>query len=123
STDLVGFVLSPRGFVASFLSATLLLTIRLIEQTRLSAIALGSNGNHRMTAPEALRIVAGRLPQLLAVAAWILLAGLAIAAPLLTIAGLFARSLLARHDINYYLVERPAEFLTAVAVIAVIVIP
>ena len=123
STDLVGFVLSPRGFSASFLSATLLLTIRLVEQTGLSAIALGSTGNHRVTAPEALRIVTRFLPRLLAVAALNLLAGLAIAAPLLTIGGLFAKSLLAKHDINYYLAERPPEFLTAAVVFVVIAIP
>jgi glycerophosphoryl diester phosphodiesterase len=123
STDLVGFVLSPRGFLATFLGATLLVTIRLVEQTGLTAIALGAIGGHRVTSPAALRIVADLLPRLLSVAAWILLAGLALAAPLLIVAGLFARSLLARHDINYYLAERPPEFLTAAAVIVVMAIP
>jgi len=123
STDLVGFVLSPRGFVATFLGATLLLTIRLVEQAGLSAIALGAVDGRRVTSPAALRVVAGILPRLLSVAGLILLAGLALAAPLLIVAALFARNLLARHDINYYLAEHPPEFLTAAAVIVAVAIP
>src|SRR5215469_3803727 len=49
STDMVGFVLSPRGFSASFVWATLLLTIRLVEQAGLSAIALGAAGPNRVS--------------------------------------------------------------------------
>src|SRR5580765_7680908 len=69
STDLVGWVLSPRGFLATFLGATLLLTIRLVEQAGLSAIVLGAIGGQRVNSPAAFRIVAGLLPRLLAIAA------------------------------------------------------
>jgi glycerophosphoryl diester phosphodiesterase len=123
STDLVGFVLSPRGFAAAFLGAMLLVAIRLVEQAGLSAIALGAIGGHRVTSPTALQIVARLLPRLLAISAWLLLAGLVLAAPLLIVAAIFARQLLAQHDINYYLARHPPEFLTAVAVLAVIAIP
>jgi glycerophosphoryl diester phosphodiesterase len=123
STDLIGFVFSPRGFLATFLGATLLLTIRLVEQAGLSAVALGAIAAHRVTSPAALRIVAGLLPRLLTVAGVVLLAALALAAPLLVVAGLFARRLLTRHDINYYLAEHPPEFVTAAAVIAALAIP
>jgi glycerophosphoryl diester phosphodiesterase len=123
STDLVGFVLSPRGACASFVWVTLLLAIRLIEQTGLSAIALGSIAGRPVSAPAALRIVAGRLPRLLVVAAWILLAGLTIVAPLFAVAGWFARSLLKAHDINFYLAERPPAFLTAAGVVGAIAVP
>ena len=123
STDLVGFVLSPRGFAATFLGAMLLVAIRLVEQTGLSAIALGALSGRRVTSPAALQIVARLLPRLLAISAWLLLAGLVLTAPLLVVAAIFARRLLARHDINYYLAERPPEFLTAVVVLAVVAIP
>src|SRR4051794_32073347 len=56
STDLVSFVVSPRGFLAMVLGATLLLTIRLVEQAGSSAIALGAIGGHPLTAPAALRV-------------------------------------------------------------------
>jgi len=123
STDLVEFFTSPRGFLATFLGATLVLTIRLVEQAGLSAITLGALGGIRVTSPAALRLVVNRLPRLLAVAAWVLVAGLAVAASPIIVCGLFARELLARHDINYYLAERPPEFLTAAAVTAVALIP
>lgn len=123
STDLVGFVRSPRGFAATFLGATLLLTLRLVEQTGLSAIMLGAIGGQRVTSPAAMHIVARLLPRLLVIAGWILLAGLALVAPLLAVAGLYARDLLARHDINYYLAERPPQFLMAAAVIIAVAIP
>lgn len=123
STDLVGWVLSPRGFLATFLGATLLLTIRLVEQAGLSAIVLGAIGGQRVSSPAALRIVAGLLPRLLVIAGWILLTGLAVAAPLLAVTGFYAHNLLARHDINYYIAERPPEFLTAVAVIVAVAVP
>lgn len=123
STDLVNFVLSPRGFLATFTGAALLLTIRLVEQAGLSAIAMGAIGGERVTSPAALRIVSHHLLRLLSIAGWILLAGLALAALPLIVAGAFARDLLARHDINYYLAERPTEFLTAVTVIIAVAIP
>ena len=123
STDLVGFVLSPRGFASTFLGATLLVAIRLVEQAGLSAIALGAIGGHPVTSTAALQIVARLLPRLVAISARILAAGLALAAPLLVVAGVFARRLLARHDINYYLAERPPEFFTAVTAIAAVAAP
>jgi glycerophosphoryl diester phosphodiesterase len=123
STDLVGFVLSARGFSASFVAATLLLTIRLVEQAGLSAIALGSTGAPRVTPLAALRIVSGYVPRLLAIAGWILLAGLSLAIPLLVVAGFMAKSLLAKHDINYYLAERPPGFMAGAAVILVVALP
>jgi glycerophosphoryl diester phosphodiesterase len=123
STDLVGFALSPRGCLATLVGATLLLTIRLVEQTGLSTIALGAIGGARVTAPAALRVVAQLLPRLLAVAARILLAGLALMALSLIVAAWLARDLLVQHDINYYLAELPPEFLTAAAVIMAVAIP
>ena len=122
-TDLVGFVLSPRGFLATMLGVTLLLAIRLIEQAGLSAIALGGIAGGRVTSPAALHIVIQLLPRLVTIAALILLAGLALAAPLLIIAGLIASSLLARHDINYYLDELPTSFLAGGAVIVAVAVP
>ena len=120
STDIVGFILSPRGFSASFVWATLLVTIRLVEQAGLSAIVQGATGPQHTTVPAALRIVIAHSLRLMSIAAWILLAGLAIVAPLLAVSGVFARSLLSKHDINYYLAERPQQFLVAAAAVSLV---
>ncbi|MBS0263272.1 MAG: glycerophosphoryl diester phosphodiesterase membrane domain-containing protein [Planctomycetes bacterium] len=123
STDLVGFVLSPRGALASTVAAILFLTIRLVEQTGLSAIALGAMRGERVTSPGALRVVLRVWPRVVSVAAWILLATVGLAVPLLVVGGWISHDLLARHDINYYLAERPPEFLKAIALLAVVAVP
>src|SRR5262245_45395507 len=123
STDLAGFFLSPRGFAATFVSATLLVTIRLIEQAGLTAILLETTDGRRLTSSAALDIVSRLLPRVMAVAAWLLLAALAVVTPLCALAGFYANSLLSKHDINYYLAERPSEFVTAAAVLSVVALP
>lgn len=122
STDLVQFALSPRGFLATFLAATLLVTYRLIEQVGVTAILLSADKSP-LDASGALRLVARLGPRLLTIAATILAAVLALAAPLLIAAGILARRLLALHDINFYLAERPPEFLTAVGILSLIAVP
>src|SRR4029453_6457068 len=58
STDLVRFLLSPRAFPRPFPGPMVLVAIRLVEQTGLSAIALATIGGPRVTSPAALQIVA-----------------------------------------------------------------
>jgi glycerophosphoryl diester phosphodiesterase len=119
STELVAFFLSPRGFLLLFLAATAWLTIRLVEQAGLSALVLGL-AEGRPTGPSAtFRWLARELPRLAAVGARVVGWALAVTAPLGVAAGLIARPLLARHDINYYLADRPPEFVMAVAALGV----
>jgi glycerophosphoryl diester phosphodiesterase len=123
STDVVRFVLSPRGFLACLLAATVLVTLRLVEHAGLSAIALGAIERSRVTATAALNVVLGQLSQCLGVAGWLVAVGLLLAAPPAAVAGLWARRLLPRHDINYYLAEWPGDFVTAVATVAIVAAP
>jgi glycerophosphoryl diester phosphodiesterase len=58
------------------------------------------------------------LPRVVAVAGWISLAALCVAGPLMVAAAGLLKPLLARHDVNYYLAERPPEFVIAVAIIS-----
>lgn len=123
STELVSVALSPRGFVAGFLTLAMLVTVRLVEHAGLSAIAGGVLRGRRVTSPAALRIVLRFLPRLLGVASLVQLAGMVLVAPLLAIAGYYASQLLAQHDINYYLAEWPRDFTSAVAVIVAVAVP
>jgi glycerophosphoryl diester phosphodiesterase len=123
STDLVAFALSPRGFVYWFIAGTLLLAIRLVEQAGLTAILLGAANEQRVMAPAALLIVARVLLKLITVSAWILLMAVLLALPLFSVTAYFARPLLAQHDINYYLAERPPEFVRALAIVAAVALP
>lgn len=123
STELVSVALSPRGFVAGFLTLAILITIRLVEHAGLSAITGGVLRGHRVTSPAALRIVLRFLPRLLGVACLAQFAGLLLVAPLLAALGYYASQLLSRHDINFYLAEWPSEFKTAIAVILAVAVP
>jgi glycerophosphoryl diester phosphodiesterase len=123
STDLVAFALSPRGFLTWFVGGSLLLAIRLVEQAGLTAILLGASNEQRVTAPQALRIVARVLHKLIAVSTWIVTAAVLLSLPLFAVTGYLARPLVSSHDINYYLAEWPPEFLRSVAIVAVVALP
>ena len=120
STELVSFFLSPRGFLLLFLAAVSLLVIRLIEQAGLSAIVLGASHGKTIRGLTALRFTLRALPRLVSIGAFAIGWGLLVAVPLFAVAGFFASSLLAKHDINFYLASWPPEFITAVVVTGVV---
>jgi glycerophosphoryl diester phosphodiesterase len=120
STELVSFFLSPRGFLILFLAATIWLTIRLVEHAGLSSLVLGSIEGRNFRLAGTFGWLAAQMPRLAAVGArlvgWILV----LLAPFGVAAGLIARPLLAKHDINYYLASHPSEFVTAAAVLGIL---
>jgi glycerophosphoryl diester phosphodiesterase len=122
STALVEFFLSPRGFLVLFLGTTVSLTIRLVEHAGLSVIVLGALEGKRFRTIAAFRWLVTELPRLAAVGARLVGWGLALATPLLTVAGVLARRLLAKHDINYYLANRPSEFVAVAVVLGVVAV-
>jgi glycerophosphoryl diester phosphodiesterase len=117
STEIVAFVLSVRGIAATFICAMTLLSIRLIEQTGLTVIVLDSFRQNRIKLLDVLRIVAAQLPRIVAIAGWIALVAMLVAGPLFAATAALLKPLLAKHDVNYYLAERPPEFLLSAAII------
>ena len=122
STALVQFLLSPRGFLVLFLGATISLTIRLVEHAGLSAMVLGALEGKTFRALATFRWLVTELPRLAAIGARIVGWGVVLAAPLLGVAGVLARRLLAKHDINYYLANRPSEFVATAVVIGAVAV-
>jgi len=122
STALVEFLLSPRGFLVLFLAATISLTIRLIEHAGLSAIVLGALEGKTFRALATFRWLVTELRRLAAIGARLVGWAVVLATPLLVVAGVLARRLLAKHDINYYLANRPSEFVTTALVIAAVAV-
>jgi glycerophosphoryl diester phosphodiesterase len=120
STAIVEFLLSPRGFLVLFLAATISLTIRLIEHAGLSAIVLGALEGKTFRAVSTFHWLATELPRLAAIGARLVGWSVALVMPLLLVAGVFARRLLAKHDINFYLADRPSEFVLAAVVIGAV---
>jgi glycerophosphoryl diester phosphodiesterase len=120
STALVEFLLSPRGFLVLFLGATVSLTIRLVEHAGLSVIVFGALEGKTFRTLATFRWLVTELPRLTSIGVRILGWGLVLAMPLLAVAGVLARQLLAKHDINYYLANRPPEFVMPAVVIGTV---
>ncbi len=120
STALVSFALSPRGFAVLLLGAVSFLLIRLVEHAGLSVVAWGALEEKKVAPLAALRYIGARLITLIQICGQFVVFGLVVTAPVLLVAAFFAKPLLARHDINYYLAERPTEFMTAAVIIGIV---
>src|SRR5262245_28675182 len=107
STALVSFILSPRGFSALLISATIFLTVRFIENAGLSYLVVGQTMGKNPTPLSAFKHVFARFHSLLGATISIIISVLALIIPLSLVAGYFAHRLLSQHDINYYLHAKP----------------
>lgn len=117
STALVEFFVSPRGLLVLFLSATVSLTIRLVEHAGLSALALGAMEGKPFQPLATLRWLLPELPQLLRIGGRIVLWGLTLMVPVAVLAGSLVPPLLRKHDINYYLSAHPPEFILVAGIL------
>ena len=116
NTEIVDFLLSPIGvLVVAVLGLSALLVI-VLEHLGVMAIVARFERGQEVTVrgiAAALTFLVPRLLKLkLAGLFWLVL----MASPLAVLAGLTYAALLTRHDINYYLANRPPSFLAAVAV-------
>ncbi|MEQ9693275.1 glycerophosphodiester phosphodiesterase family protein [Shimia sp. SDUM112013] len=118
--DIAFFLLSPVGFVAFLILAGIFISLMVMNSSFMMAVALHDRrtGQHRFQ--EGLLLVVPRLPQIATFGGLLVLRVLAITVPFLIVAGLIYQFRLTAYDINYYLTEKPPEFMTAVAAIAVI---
>lgn len=121
-TEIATFLLSPIGAVAGIIIATLALTIAFITY---AALLVGSHAYHHHSHAHltgVFRAITRRGPQLVKLCLRFTFAILFVALPF---AGLIAADYLyfiSENDINYYLAERPPEFIKAVIIAAVLLI-
>jgi glycerophosphoryl diester phosphodiesterase len=118
--DIAMYLLSPVGFVAGVVAASLLLGIAVLDTALMMAIAQEARetGQHRFEA--GLVKVLPRFPQIFGFAWRFLLRLLLIIAPFLVAVLLVAQQWLTEYDINFYLTEKPPEFIRAVVVIGLV---
>ncbi len=119
--DLLFFFLRPVGWVSLILLGGITLAIIGLEQAALMSIVLGERKGLQVDFWRALVFVGGRAWSVLQVTALLVARVLLIAAPFLLVAGLTYKLLLTQHDINFYLAEKPPEFLWAVGIAVVLV--
>lgn len=122
STALVGFFLSPLGLFATFFAAVSFLMIRVMEQAGLSVLRAEEFGGTVRTPASAMTFVLSHVMPLLRASCRFIVLAAGMLTPFLVITGLIARHLLSRHDINFYLAERPTDFLMWGGVIVVVAV-
>ena len=120
--DIAYFLLSPVGMIVLIVFAALLIAILAFEQAALMRIAVGVMNGRQVGTVDALMFTTARIKKLFLFAARLVARVLLLTLPLLALGGLIALSLITEFDINYYLTEKPPEFLTAVILIGIVLI-
>ncbi|MBK0326457.1 glycerophosphoryl diester phosphodiesterase membrane domain-containing protein [Rhodobacteraceae bacterium F11138] len=120
--DIVGFFLTPTGFVVTIGVISLFLVVEVLGFAAMTAI-WRAGGDDRLAAVQAaLWAVLRRFRPLVGFAVLFVLRVLVLASPFV-LAGLFvAQRFLSTYDINYYLTHRPPQAMMAAAVIAVLLL-
>ena len=121
-TEIATFFLTTRqGLIALIAVGAMLTAITALEMTCLMAIGLAAANGRRPTVRGALAFGASRSLLALRLAANIVARLLVGLLPFAAAVGAVYWLLLRSHDINFYLSQRPPEFLAAVSIAAVIV--
>jgi glycerophosphoryl diester phosphodiesterase len=114
--DIAMYLLSPVGFVAGVVAASVLVSTAVLDSAFMMAIARDARQTGQRRFEVGVVKILPRLPQIFGFAWRFLLRLLVIVAPFLVAALLVAQQWLTEHDINYYLTERPPEFIRVVVV-------
>jgi glycerophosphoryl diester phosphodiesterase len=114
------FFTTPAGIVTLLLGASLLVSITAVENACLMAVGFARAHGVTLEAPGALRFGARRALDVLQVAIQMVLRLIAGVIPFALAAGAAYLVLLRDHDINYYLSQRPPEFMAALGIAAVL---
>jgi glycerophosphoryl diester phosphodiesterase len=116
NTAIVRFLLTPAGLAVTLLVAMSYLLGQLLLIAGLMAIAAMAVRRRPMKIDRAMAVALRSSLRLLRVGFTQLVGIASVFAPFLGLAGLTYGVLLTRHDINYYLTEKPPAFLAAVAI-------
>ncbi|SDK17866.1 glycerophosphodiester phosphodiesterase family protein [Aliiruegeria lutimaris] len=118
--DIAMFLFSPVGFAALLLVGALVLTSYVLNVAFMMAIALHARRNGERRFEEGVANILPRFRAILGFAVRLILRIVGIVLPFVAIAALIAGKYLSEYDINYYLSERPPEFLQAVGAIGAV---
>ncbi len=120
--DIAYFLLSPLGMVALILFATLLIGIVAFEQATLMRIAIGVMQGQRIATMDALLYTSTNMHRIFLFSVRLVVRVLLLTLPFLVLAAVVGLLLITEYDINYYLIEKPPEFLTAAFLIAIVLV-
>jgi glycerophosphoryl diester phosphodiesterase len=120
--QIAGFIFSPLGFVSFLIIFALLVTIIIFEQVSMQAVAVAKLKEEHITALSSIAFALKHIHKIFFFANRLILKLLIIMIPFLALAGLVAFFFITDHDINYYLSQKPPEFITVVGINAVIIL-
>jgi len=120
--DILFFILTPGGLIAMLGVVSAFSIIVFLEHAALVTVILQARENKPPGVTATLKYLALKSKGLFGLAVRILLRVLLIMAPFLLLLLLVYNSLLGEHDINFYLAEKPAEFVWAVVLGALIMV-
>jgi glycerophosphoryl diester phosphodiesterase len=120
--DILFFFLGPVGWVCAIALGGLWLGIVALEQAALMGVLCANHGKKRMGVIEALRFTLANAWPVIKVTGRIVAFTLMPVLPALAVAGVTYYVLLGEFDINFYLKEKPPEFLMALGIAGVIVL-
>ena len=120
--DIVFLLLSPIGFACALVVASTLVVGTVLNVAVMTGVIRAGRERALPALRAGLGRVVARAPALLGLAARLLIRMLLIAAPFVLVGLLVARHYLTEFDINFYLSQRPPEFVTAVVTIGTILL-
>jgi len=120
--QIAGFIFSPLGFVSFLVIFALLVTIIIFEQVSMQAVAVAKLKEEHITALSSISFALRHVQKIFLFANRLILRLFIIMLPFLALAGLVAFFLITDHDINYYLSQKPPEFMTVVGINVVIIL-
>jgi len=122
NTEILDFALSPIGLLTFLVTAAVAVAIGFAEQSGLLLIAAGAQVGRPVSAMTALAEMVHGLPRFLKLALVQVVVYAAVLAPFLAGVGITYFSFLTEADINFYLAEKPPEFLLALVIAIVLAV-
>ncbi|MCR9291437.1 MAG: glycerophosphodiester phosphodiesterase [bacterium] len=120
--DLLFFVAAPVGWLCLIVIGAAWLTVVALEMAALLAILLAADEfGKKVAVRSALVYAAAHAPQVLRVTARMIVWVLVMLAPALVIAAVVYWGLLNDYDINFYLKEKPPEFMAAIVIAGILI--
>lgn len=120
--DIAGFLLTPLGLIVLVAIASIALTSAALGVSVMMAIDLADRTDKRAGFGSRVANILASLPTMLNIAVRFILRLLVIAVPFVVAAVGVAALTLTQFDINYYLSERPPEFLIAAGLIGLLLL-
>jgi glycerophosphoryl diester phosphodiesterase len=118
--DIAFFLLSPYGLFAFIIFAGLFIGIVVYEQAAMLRIAFGQSRDEQVRVADALQFTAVRIHSLFLFSAHLVVRLLIVVLPFVAVAAFIAFRTMTDYDINYYLAERPPDFMRAAVLIIIV---